>query len=438
MKAEIQSESPSRSSIALSVTAAEVAAARAAVAKEYAAQATIPGFRPGKAPVAVVERKFSARIAAAATERAVRDAFNQAVRENGLKLWEIVSMDEPVAGADGSLTAKAVVDLEPAFELPALDGIPVDDADTKVTDENVEEQFESIRRSAGSFGDLAPDAPLEADDMTQLEYVGTVDGKPLDEVVPEASAFAKNEKAWCTVGSDFFVIPGIAAALVGKKVGEKCSEDVTFPADFYLEPLRGVSVHYEFTPKSARKFILPELDEAFFKGLGVADGDELRKRIREGMERQAQNADRTRRVNQIANHLAHAVSFDPPQAEWDRLSERILSDLLRMNMDKGVAKEDLSKERERLMDAARAQAADRLRSDFVLDAVVRERKIELSDAEFNAYLNAVVRRQGLSEDQIRKLAKDNRALRAHHTAALREKALSALLEKAAPTASFKA
>ena len=107
-------------------------------------------------------------------------------------------------------------------------------------------------------------------------------------------------------------------------------------------------------------------------------------------------------------------------------------------MDKGVSKEDLSKEREKLSAAARERATDNLRIDFAVDAIRAARGIELTNDEFTQFLNRVVREQRLSEAQVKELSKNRMALRNYHRAATREKVLAALLEKAKPTAGFDA
>lgn len=434
MNATLTPVTKTRTEIAVTVPADEAAKARAAVVREFSAQAALPGFRKGKAPAALVEKAYADRIDREAAERTVRDAYGKAVEENKLDVFEIVSIDDRATAPDGTVTFKAVVDLVPTFELPALDGIPVDDADTKVTDEEVAKNAESIRRSRGTHVPMEDGGVLVKDDAAHVDYAGTLDGKPLEEAVPAGAAFAKRENAYFAAGSEYSIIPGLADSLVGRKPGESYEYDAEFPADFYVEELRGKKVQYAVTVRSAEKFILPELDEAYFKGLGVADAADLDKRLRESMEARAKAADRARRINQIAKYLGKAVSFELPKAELERRTEAVLADLLRVNMDKGVAKEDLSKERERLQQAAAAQAAERMRIDFVLDAVARERKIELSGEQFNEYLNYVVRSSGMSAAEVNKLAHDRDALRAHHRAALRERTLESLLETAAPTA----
>ena len=438
MNAEIASESSTRSVLSITVPADEAAKARAAVVREYAAQAALPGFRKGKAPVSLVEQRYADRIAPEAAERTVREAFEKAVEEKGLKVFEIVSIDDRKTEPDGSVSFKATVDLVPEVRLPELDGIPVDDTDTAVAEEQVQGQIDGFLRSLGTFKDFGPDDAAAAEDMLRIDYAATTDGKPLAEAVPDAAAFAEKKGAWCTVGSDYFTVPGLPKLLEGRKAGETFEADVDFPADFYKESLRGVKAKYSVTVESGRKFVVPPLDEAALKRVGATSEDELRARVRANLETAAKQSDRARRLDQVARYIAKACDFDPPAAALERETEGLLGNLLRFNMDKGVSKEDLSKEREKLSAAARERATDNLRIDFAVDAIRAARGIELSNDEFTQFLNRVVREQRLSDAQVKELSKNRMALRSYHRAAVREKVLAALLEKAKPTAGFNA
>ena len=262
MNADIASETSTRSVLTISVPADEAAKTRAAVVKEYASQAALPGFRKGKAPAHLVEKQYADRIAADAAERTVREAFEKAVEEKKLKVFEIVSIDDRKTEADGAVSFKAVVDLVPEVKLPALDGIPVDDKDTAVSDADVQGQIDGFLRGQGTFSDFEEGRAAAAEDMLQIDFSATVDGKPLAEAVPDAAAYAEKKGAWCTVGSDYFTVPGIPKLLEGRKVGETFEADVDFPADFYKESLRGVKAKYSVTVAGGRKFVVPPLDEA--------------------------------------------------------------------------------------------------------------------------------------------------------------------------------
>ena len=220
MKADIQSVSKSRSVLDVTASPEEVAKVRADVTKSFAAQASLPGFRKGHAPAAMVAKAYGDRIAHEAEDRAVREAYEKAVEENGLKVFEIVSIEDRRANEDGSLSFKATVDLVPTFDLPDLDGIPVDATDTAVTDEQVQAQIDGARRSLAKFEDLAAGDEVKAEDMVQLDYSAKAeDGRPLAEAHPDAAAFAEKKGAWCTVDSEYFLVPGLPKDLVGRKVG---------------------------------------------------------------------------------------------------------------------------------------------------------------------------------------------------------------------------
>ena len=439
MKVDIQSVSPSRSVLAITSEAGDVAKIRAAVVKEFAANATIPGFRKGKAPAAAVERAHAARIAAAVEERAVRTAYEKAVEDNGLKVFELLSVENRKTGGDGSVSFTATVDLAPAFEPPATDGIPIDDRTTAVSDADVEAEIGKIQRAFASNEDLAAGDALEADDMVHLDYSATAaDGKPLAEAVPDAGTYAERKGAWCTAGAEHFLVPGLPKELVGRKVGESGSFEVEFPADFYKESLRGVKAVYAWTAASASSSVPAPLGEELFKKIAVKDEADLRDRIRKGLEANAEASDRARHMQQIADYLAKAADLALPQHALEENAERLLERLLEANMNRGVSKEDLSKERDALTGVARARAEADMKTDFGLDAVGEKLGVSLSNEEFTGYMNNLVSRMRLGRDQIKALTSDRAAMRNHFLHARREKVLGELLKTAKPTSGIDA
>lgn len=438
MKADIQSVSPSRSVLAVTSEAADVAKIRAAVVKEFAANATIPGFRKGKAPAAAVERVHAKRIAETVEDRAVRTAYEKAVEDNGLKVFELLSVENRKVGADGSVSFSATVDLMPVFEPPATDAIPIDDKTTAVSDADVDGEVEKLRRAFAANKDLAAGDALEADDMVHLDYSATADGKPLAEAVPDAGTYAERKGAWCTVGAEHFLVPGLPKELLGKKVGDEGRFEVEFPADFYKESLRGVKAVYAWTAVSASRSIPAALDGELFKKISVADEADLRDRIRKGLEANAEAADRARHMQQIADYLAKAADFALPAHALEENAERLLERLLESNMNRGVSKEDLSKEREKLVEVARARAESDMKTDFVLDAIGEKLGTTLSNEEFVGYMNNVANRMHLSREQAKELTSNRVAMRNHYLHARREKVLAELLKTAKPTAGIDA
>ena len=434
MKVDIQSVSPSRSVLAVVAEPADVAKIRAAVVKEFAAEATLPGFRKGKAPAAAVERAYAGRIAAAVEERTVRTSYEKALEEKGLEVFELLSVDDRKAGEDGSVSFTATVDLVPKFELPATEGIPIDDKATTVSDEDVERELQGVRRMFAKNEELKAGDALEADDMVHVDYAATVGGKPLAEVVPDAAAYAERKGAWCTAGAEHFLVPGLPKELVGKAVGSSGKFEVEFPADFYKESLRGVKAVYAWTVADASRSVPAALDEALFSKVGAKDEADLRDRIRKGLEENAAASDRARHMQQIADWLVKAVPFEVPARAAERRAESLVQGLLEANMNRGVSKEDLSKEREKITAAARARAEADLRTDFILDAVGEKLGVNLTNEEFTGYLNSFAMRRRMTREQVRRFTSDRAAMREQFFHARREKVLAELLKTAKPTA----
>ena len=234
------------------------------------------------------------------------------------------------------------------------------------------------------------------------------------------------------------LVPGLQKELLGKTVGANGLFEVEFPADFYKESLRGVKAVYAWTVAGASRSIPAELGEEIFKKLGVKDEAELRDRIRQGLTANAETADRARHMQQVADYLSKAVSFELPARAVEERTEHLLEHLLEANMNRGVSKEDLSKEREKLTAVARARAESDMRTDFVLDAVGEKLGIQLTNEQFAAYMNNFAANRRMNREQVKELTSDRAAMRNHFLHARREKVLSELLKTAKPTAGIDA
>lgn len=438
MNIDIETVTPSRIKLICAVSSEETQAEQDKVTKQFMATRALPGFRKGKAPREKIKKAFANEISMETTNNTVNAYYKKAVAEKQLKIYELVEFTDVKPSEDGGIAFTAVLDLEPKFELPEYNGIPVDNADTIITDEKVEEEFQSFRKSMAKFEDFTADSVAVTEDMLSVSYQGMVDGKPLAEVVPEAAAFSAKDNSWCTVGSEYFMIPGFPDAMVGMKLGAEGSLKVVFPDDFYKEELRGMAVDYTFTVKEGRHLVVPEINEEFLKSLHVETLEEFMTRIRTHLETQAKQQDKERRIRQIIDFLVKATPFELPQAEFERSTEDALNRLIQYGMRRGASKEDIAAEREKLMDTAKETADARMRGSFVIGKIGEILETKLTDPEFNAYLNEVFTRERLSEAQIKEIAKDRARLRMLYSEALKNKILEQLLTTAKPTGGISA
>ena len=438
MNIDIETISPSRSKLICNVTPDEAKAETEKVTRKYMAERAIPGFRKGKAPREAIAKHFAAEIFHDALNSTVRSQYQKAVEEKKLKVYELVEIKEVKPADDGGLVFEAEIDLEPEFDLPQYEGIPVDNADTVITGEKVEEELQNFRKSMSKFEDFTADSVATADDMLNIAYSGTVDGKKLADIVPDAQIFSDKDSSWCTVGSKYYLIPGITDTLAGVKLGEVRDVSVTFPGDFHKQELQGMTVLYKITVKEGRHLVVPEIDEAFLKPLHAESVQVLKDRIREHLESSAKQEDKERRIRQVVDFLVKATPFELPKAEFERNTEDALNRLIQYGMRRGASKENIESERQKLMDTAKETADARMRSSFVIGKIGEKLEVKLDDAEFNGYLHQVFTHERLTDAQIKDIVKDKSRIRMLYSEALKNKILEKLLEKAAPTDSVKA
>ena len=436
MNLETETVSATRIKLSVSVSKEERDGARRSITRKYVAEKALKGFRKGKAPEELVAATYAADIAEDALNKCVNDALKDAAKD--LKVQERVSIDDFKDGDDGSFSFTVVFDMEPEFELPPHEGIPVDNIDTAVTDGDVAEFVESLRKNNAKFEDFTPDTAAAGDDFLVVSYEGFIDGQPLADVVPDAGTLAKSDTAWCAIGNENYRIPGLPQGLAGAKLGEERSIAVSFPEDYAKESLRGKNAEYKVMVQSGRHSVTPELDEAFAKAMGVEGVDALMATARERLEHDAKERDSNRRRNQILTYLVSNASFEVPQAAFERAVEASIGQLVDRAMMSGMSKEDVEARREDFLAQSRKIVLDDMRLDYMARKLAAALDVKVSSQELNNAFASFAAERRMDKKQIDAFVKQEGRLRWLHGQTLRLKLTDALLEKAVRTDSISA
>src|SRR5688572_6021954 len=240
--------------------AERVQAAREEVLKGFSEQARLPGYRPGKAPRNIIERKFKRQIRDELQEKLLRDGAREAIQSKGLRVLQIASVDEiNVPEIDGPMTFTATLVTHPDFDLPAYEGLVVHLRPTEVTDEEIEQSLEQLREQAADFQDISEERGAQMDDFAVVDYHGTIDGRPVHELFPKAGKpLTANQDFWIKMTEEAF-FPGFCANLVGARPGEKREFDIAVPADFPVDGMGGQTIHYVVELKAIKAKVLPPL-----------------------------------------------------------------------------------------------------------------------------------------------------------------------------------
>ena len=268
--------------ISIQVSGEELNAAYAKHLAEISKTANIKGFRPGKVPVSVLEQKFAKSLLQEAAVELIQKSFDAEVKKQTLKLAGLPSIDfDPTALKKGEgFEYKAAFETYPEVALKDLSGVVIERADGEINDSDVENMLIKMRTQHAEWH--AVDRAAKLGDRLTIDFDGMMDGKPLDR------GSAKDAKL--ELGSNS-MIPGFEDGLIGAKKGETRVVNISFPAEYHVENLRGKPVEFTITVHNIEEPKLPALDDAFAKKMGVDEGiDELKKKIKDRMEAEIKEA----------------------------------------------------------------------------------------------------------------------------------------------------
>ena len=385
------------------VPSADVAAKRASIASTYASQAKIAGFRPGKAPKNVIQKRFGKQISEELTEALFGEACDQALEKENLKVLDFGFPDNLNERPDGSIAFETKLILAPEVTLPDYKGIEVKAPPAEITDEELAGQLESLRERLAEFDDITG-RPLQDDDIAVVDFTTTLDGQPLTDVIGEKGQYlAKRENHWLPIKEGSF-LPGYAEQLVGLNSGEQKDVTITLDGEFPFEELRGKEITLHTTVQEIKAPKLPELDDAFAEKLAPGKTlEEIKGIIRENMAGEKSKQIGEFKVNQIVEHLNKSVNFELPEEIVQRETQNQANQLVEEGSKKGASDEDMLKQQEQIFTVATQRAVTNLRTNFILQEIATAEKITVSDADLLAHVAKIAESR---KEPIKKVIKD--------------------------------
>jgi trigger factor len=294
----------------LSVSVAEVEKEVQAQLKRVARTVKVPGFRPGKVPMAMLERSHGPGIRYDVINTQVGRAFEEALDSSKLRIAGTPSIEPKTEGVpDDTLAFSATFEVYPEVPLPDLTALAVTRYDTPVTDAEVDQTLEVLRKQRANY-EAREDRAAQDGDRVTLDFAGTIDGVPFDGGKAEAFPFVLGQGR---------MLPEFEAAAKGMKAGETKVFPLTFPDDYQGKEVAGKTAEFTITVKEVAEAVLPALDTEFAKSLGQSEGDveKLKADIRKNVEREAKTRILARTKNSVMDALAEAAQFDVPAALVD-------------------------------------------------------------------------------------------------------------------------
>ena len=434
MNVQLNNVSDTRKSLVVTLDPAEVDAVHQGVVAEFAQQARIPGFRPGKAPAGMVAKRFAKDIAEEFKQKVISKAYRDALEKQKLDVLNIVDVQpgEVAVGTPAEVTV--TLDVRPEFTLPDYVGLPTEVAPTDPTDAEVDAVIEGMRAERAEF--KVADRPAVKSDYVKLAYEGTIDGKPITDLAPDKQIYGKVPQTWEEVeGANEGVIPGLGLQLAGLKPGDKKDVPVTFPADFAAVPaLAGKAAVYAVEVQEIRERALPPLDEAFFKANRVDNLEGLKAGVRNQLKMQKESQNRTEQRRQVSEALAAKVDFAVPDSLVENETQSVLRQFIEENMRRGVPQEQFEKDKKELFDGARKAAAKRVKIQLLLAKIAEAEKLQVSEQDIDQFIyRESMRTQQKPEKLVKSLTTDREQLRAVQQSIIFDKSIDFLVSKATVT-----
>ncbi len=383
MKVEVETQPHCVATLKIELPPEQVSKEWDAIANSFAAQARIPGYRPGKAPRSVIEKKFRKDIQDELTKKLVSKSYREAVEAKQLRVVSLTNLEDVEFGEDRSMRFRATVVTAPEFELPEYKGIPLNLPDTKVTEEEIDLALERLREQSADFVDV-PERGLELEDFAVIDFEGAIEGKPIAELAPNVSKNLQGgKKFWLRLAEENF-LPGFVEQIMGQKPNESRTVKVEFPADFPVPEVAGKTAEYEVKLHEIKQRILPPLDDSFAaKWMPDKTLADLRHALEHQIEHEKGHELERARESQVVKFLNERVDFELPPNLLKAETRNALAELVHRNRERGVPDEMMKEKEEELVRMAGGLAAHRLKTNFILHRIAEQEKIKVTAVDID-------------------------------------------------------
>lgn len=385
--------SSTRREIQVEIPADEVTRQTESLVQKYQKLARLPGFRRGHVPASIIRQRFAEDLKSDVVEALVPRYFRREADKLGLRPVSQPRVTDLQIHENEPLRFKATFEVMPEISVDGYKELRAEKPIISVTDEEVEQTLHSLREQHATFTSI-DGRPLADGDFAQAALDGQPtdgEGKPvhMDEVLVEIG------------GSN--TMPEFTENLRGASAGEERTFEVTYPEDSSDRRLAGKRFSYTVKIDSVKQKSLPELNDQFAKELGeFADLNEVRKRIREGMEAERQQTAEREAKDQLVAELIKRNDFEVPEALVERQADVRLERGLRALVAQGMRAEDLKKmDVTRLRAGQRDQALQEVKASLLLEKIAQEEKIEVADAEVDKEIDALAKQSKQTPEAVR-------------------------------------
>jgi trigger factor len=392
-------------------------------------EALVPGFRKGRAPRRLLEKRFGKETTEQVKLKLLADASDSAIKDNKLDILgdPDIDFENIELPAQGPLKFDFQVEVRPEFDLPQLEGIPVTRTRLEVTDEQIDKEIEQLLKWSGIWTPREEGA-IEAGDQIIADAVLKVEGAEAQQKLDNVEIYVRRNGF---VGA--IPVEKLDELLVGAKSGDTKQTGVEVPKTYFREEFRGKKIDVQITVKDIKWLKPAELDEIFLKRMGAENENELREKTYDTLQSRLEQQTRAEMTQQIYQYLLNNTNFDLP---LDLVAEQASTLLKRQYVNlliRGLSREQIDKQMEQLQASSEEQAKEQLKTFFVMDKVADKFGIDVSEEEINGHIAQLAIHQGQRPERMKEEMTRNGSLAQFRLEIRQSKCIAKLLESAKMT-----
>lgn len=368
--------------------------------KKVVKEVTVPGFRKGKVPRGLFEKRFGVEVLYQdAVDYLLPSAYAEAVKETGIEPVDNPEIDIEQIEKGKSMIIKAKVTVKPEVKLGEYKGLEVEKQDLEVTEEDVEQELKTLQQRYAELV-VKEEGQAEKGDTVVIDFEGFTDG--------EAFEGGKGENYSLELGSGQF-IPGFEDQLVGVSPGEEKEVNVTFPEEYHAAELAGKPAVFKVKVHEIKTRELPELDDEFAKDVDeeAETLDELKEKIRTRLEETKKNMAENKVRDTVVKKAAENAEIDIPEVmienEIDHMVREYEQQLQMQGMNLDLYFQFTGQDMDKLREQMKENAEKRVRTSLTLEAIANAENLEVSDEDVDRELNKMAEMYKMTVDNIKSM-----------------------------------
>jgi trigger factor len=399
MKTELIDLTTTQKQLVFEIPADAVEATMDKVTRDYTRSARIPGFRPGKAPAAVVRKRYKDQILSDVVQELIPLSLEEALRERSLDPVETPDIRDVSHGEGEPLKFTAVFETVPPIDPVDYAELQLRKATVTVEDQAVDSMMNRIADRSARLEPIE-DRAAGAGDVLTLDVTRTTLSSPSPDAVERTGKSEANSGVSYEIGAPMNP-PGFDDQVIGLSVGDQKTFSVTFPEDHAIPDLQGSVVEYAITLNAIRRKVVPTLDDEFAIDLGLESLEALRQRVRDDLVKDGERTTKREMRDDLLRQLASRCTVEVPGALVSREVDRRLEEFVRQLVQQGVDPMKAGIDWEDFRTKQREAALDTVKATLMLDDVAKRESIEVPDAEVEAELARFAAASGRTVEAVR-------------------------------------